>query len=205
MISELKILGPEVSDTLFKVSEKCIRLRRNVQMYQWEEHTTTHSDDEGNSYTDTYHTKTWAGYRLHTTSFFYSNPDFLVNSAVITADGVGLANGLTLGKVFHDQINWKVKKSGSVFKDWNYYSRSLFSHGQQAQGDYQAIGADIPKVGELTKSQQGWLLENYSIGDYRVYWECLGEEGDTVSVLGEITDQKPDSLNDPKANDPQKI
>lgn len=97
-------------------------------MYQWEEHTTTHSDDEGNSYTDTYHTKTWAGYRLHTTSFFYSNPDFLVNSVVITADGVGLANGLTLSAVFHDQINWKVAKSGQVFRDWNYSAFENFGH-----------------------------------------------------------------------------
>jgi len=88
-----------------------------------------------------------------------------------------------------------------------YYSGNLFRQGsaQARVGSDRAIGSDIPKVGELTKSQQGWLLENYSIGDYRVYWECLGEEGDTVSVLGEIISQTPDSLYDPETDYHQQI
>ena len=95
----------------------------------------------------------------------------------------------------------------TIFSNAVYYSGNLFRQGsaQARVGSDRAIGSDIPKVGELTKSQQGWLLENYSIGDYRVYWECLGEEGDTVSVLGEIISQTPDSLYDPETDYHQQI
>ena len=180
MISSLKTLGPDVTDKLFKVSEKCVRLRRNVQMYQWEEHQTTHSDDEGNSYTETYHTKVWAGYRLHTTSFFYSNPEFEIQNAVFSSNGTGLESGVTLSKVFNDQINWKVKKSGPTFENWNYYSRNLFGSSDAAL---------VPQVGEDTERKGSWIWDNYNIGDYRVYWECLGENGDQVSVLGVVNDE----------------
>ena len=108
---------------------------------------------------------------------------------------------------FWPKISLKKTSKTPKFSNALYYSGNIFrqASAQARVGSELAIGSDIPKVGELTKSQQGWLLENYSIGDYRVYWECLGEEGDTVSVLGEITSRKPDSSSYPETDDHQQI
>merc|ERR1712179_121510 len=177
-ISTITTDGEDVSDELFKVNENCLRLRRIVQMYQWKPCvvSTIFKLIIGGVLV-THNTRTWADHKISTQH--HINPEFGISSKVFTANDIKLDNGLKLGKIFTEQINWKNnEKSGNQFQKWNYYDRNYFENDT----------LEVPEVGVNTEMKGNLFWNNHRVGDYRVYWECLGDRGNVVSVLGKVSE-----------------
>lgn len=162
-------------DPTFKIEKSCTKLVRTVEMYQWQESSSTHTDEEGNTSTDyTYH-KTWSTRRINSESFhsfFYTNPSMDYSSQQFFSNFVAVENEnlikrpyptyplINLKPVFIDQITWKSE-----------------SNKQDSDHQYKYFDRN------LQPSQNTW---SPALGDYRVYFTCYGSENDEISALGTI-------------------
>lgn len=172
-------------DTTFNKTMKCTKLARHVDMYQWEETTSTSTDEEGNSHTEYHYSKVWRSYRIRSENFRswgYTNPSMDYFSENYYSDLAGIEvfnllkrplqvhnvdlsrplNIVMLKNLFIDQIKWKAKNMPKDYNAYQYYDRNL----------------------DLEENKSSWSWQ--TIGHYRVWFECLGGQDDQVSAIGTI-------------------
>jgi len=157
----------ELTDPEFGVSTPGVRLRRQVEMYQWEEDKETHTKKKvggGTTKTTEYtYDKTWSGRLIDSGSFKersgHENPGQMpYNDLTLNADNVILGS-FTL--------------SPSIVRDMDFYESvspkgAKLPNGAELQGNYVYLG-------EASGSPQ--------IGDVRISFQAVPEG--TVSVIAQ--------------------
>jgi len=167
--SLLEIKASNYDQDLKNSIEKCVKNERIVQMYQWEETATERRDEEGNSIgTDYSYHQVWSQKQINSAffynSFLHTNPPMILTSEVKHADSVKVLDW-SIDEIFLDQINWKSHSS-----EYQYYriKNAIITN---------------PVYEELTDH---WVNQ---IGDYRVYYNCYGQENSEISILGQPTEK----------------
>jgi hypothetical protein len=150
-----------------------VRLRRQVEMYQWEEHTSTTSHEEvgGTKTTETTYnySRTWSERRIDSDSFKHPNghhnPQFTVHSATYDGKDVKLGEYRLDGKVLSGLDDFKPVSIEGINPPENY----------KASGDDFYAGSDPsnPTVGDVKVHFTGVAAENASV--------VAGQNGETLS------------------------
>lgn len=167
LTSPIEITGALPYDPIFSFSpHTCVKMKRSVEMFQWQETENTSKDENGNEFTDYTYKPIWSSGIIKSSDFFektdHSNPSFEIKSQDFTADRVSV-DGVKLGKEFIDKIDWEMTDFGETagLKEWSYRNRY-------------DISKTIP------------IGTNHKIGDYRVKWTFLGSENDVISAIGTV-------------------
>jgi len=173
----IEISGVIPYDATFDVAQLCVMFKRTVQMYQWKESSNDSKDEDGNSYTDYTYAKEWSANRIESNNFHEkdkANPKFVINDESYPAGGVALKTPeIALSSKFIDQITWPNSQAEPLYKKWHYYSYPQYST------DY---NHHYEKPNQITLVAP----RNPKIGDLRVSWTCLGGDGDSISVAGQL-------------------
>ena len=168
--TEINIESPFLRDEEFDVQAQCVRLHREVKMYQTceEKHTKT-EERNGKKYTETWYTydEEWRAskcdcrdrHRCDNPNFSLEQRDWASEVTVHTDMGQSEDdNKIRLTQPYKNQISWENQDSKV---------RSALQ-GRHLQHDLSESNGRV------------------DIGDYKVEWKCIGKDGDEVSLLGEL-------------------
>jgi len=168
--SKINIESPFLRDEQFDVQVQCVRLNREVKMYQTcEEKHTKSKERNGKTYTETWYTyeNKWRSSSCACSDRGHcDNPVFGLEqpqwaSEVTVNTDIGQSeddNKIKLSDSYTSQISWENRDSN--------VQRVL--REQHLQHDLSAANGRL------------------DIGDYKVKWSCIGRDGDEVSLLGEL-------------------
>ena len=146
-----------VMDSTFGVSDKVLKLRRNVEIYQWveEEHSETKKNTGGSTTTTTTYTynKEWRSTLVSSTTFQdptgHENPSSMeFSSQEWDADPI-VVGGYTIPTAIKNKMNWFQPTGSSISLD-NIPDETIRSQAQMyGNGFYLGSSPAFPEIGDM--------------------------------------------------------
>jgi hypothetical protein len=162
----------ELSDPIFNLKTKGVKLKRKVEMYQWEEYKKKHTEKKvgggKRTYTTYHYNRDWST-KAHKSNLFrkkegHQNPSFPLKSAKFSTNTVKITD-YKLGSDFTSQLdNWKAfgltkEQFNSAQKGFKYRNEAV----QNTKYLFYGSNPSSPQIGDLRISFEKIPLQTVSV------------------------------------------